>query len=42
MNDEKPSYPGRLNDLRHIIYKAADALWRRAKNSLGLMLREGF
>ena len=33
--------PGRLNDLRHIIYKPADAPWRRAKNSLGLMLREG-
>ena len=41
INDGKPSYPGRLNDLRHIIYKAADAPWRRAKNSLGLMLREG-
>ncbi len=33
--------PGRLNDLRHIIYKAADAPWRRARKSLGLMLREG-
>jgi cobaltochelatase CobT len=33
--------PGRLNDLRHIIYKAADAPWRRARRSLGLMLREG-
>ena len=41
INDGKPSYPGRLNDLRHIIYKAADVPWRRAKNSLGLMLREG-
>ena len=41
INDGKPSYPGRLNDLRHIIYKAADAPWRRSKNSLGLMLREG-
>ncbi len=37
----KPSAPGRLNDLRHIIYKPADAPWRRAKKSLGLMLREG-
>ena len=41
INDGKPSYPGRLNDLRHIIYKPADAPWRRSKNSLGLMLREG-
>jgi cobaltochelatase CobT len=37
----KPSAPGRLNDLRHIIYKAADAPWRRARRHLGLMLREG-
>ncbi|HEX9464390.1 MAG TPA: cobaltochelatase subunit CobT [Alphaproteobacteria bacterium] len=37
----KPPGPGRLNDLRHIIYKAADAPWRRARKSLGLMLREG-
>ncbi|MGH6989448.1 MAG: cobaltochelatase CobT-related protein, partial [Stellaceae bacterium] len=37
----KPQNPGRLNDLRHIIYKAADAPWRRARKSLGLMLREG-
>jgi cobaltochelatase CobT len=37
----KPANPGRLNDLRHIIYKAADAPWRRARRSLGLMLREG-
>ncbi len=41
INEGKPSYPGRLNDLRHIIYKSADVPWRRAKNSLGLMLREG-
>ena len=41
INEGKPTYPGRLNDLRHIIYKPADAPWRRAKNSLGLMLREG-
>ena len=37
----KPPNPGRLNDLRHIIYKAADAPWRRARRALGLMLREG-
>jgi len=37
----KPAQPGRLNDLRHIIYKAADAPWRRARKNLGLMLREG-
>ena len=37
----KPKVPGRLNDLRHIIYKSADAQWRQAKNNLGLMLKEG-
>ncbi|MBN9000490.1 MAG: cobaltochelatase subunit CobT, partial [Rhizobiales bacterium] len=37
----KPASPGRLNDLRHIIYKAADAPWRRARRNLGLMMREG-
>ncbi|MDO9222745.1 MAG: cobaltochelatase subunit CobT [Caulobacter sp.] len=37
----KPAAPGRLNDLRHIIYKAADAPWRRARRNLGLMMREG-
>ncbi|WP_332654851.1 cobaltochelatase subunit CobT [Brevundimonas sp.] len=37
----KPDNPGRLNDLRHIIYKSADAPWRRAKKNLGLMMREG-
>lgn len=37
----KPANPGRLNDLRHIVYKAADAPWRRARKNLGLMLREG-
>ncbi len=37
----KPLNPGRLNDLRHIVYKPADAPWRRARRSLGLMLREG-
>lgn len=36
----KPSHPGRLNDLRHIIYKAADVPWRRARGNLGLMMRE--
>jgi cobaltochelatase CobT len=37
----KPINPGRLNDLRHIIYKSADAPWRRARKNLGLMMREG-
>ena len=37
----KPSNPGRLNDLRHIVYKSADMPWRRARKNLGLMLREG-
>jgi cobaltochelatase CobT len=37
----KPTNPGRLNDLRHIVYKSADAPWRRARKNLGLMLREG-
>ena len=37
----KPANPGRLNDLRHIVYKPADAPWRRARRALGLMLREG-
>ena len=37
----KPANPGRLNDLRHIVYKPADAPWRRARKSLGLMLHEG-
>ncbi|MDP3748861.1 MAG: cobaltochelatase subunit CobT [Phenylobacterium sp.] len=37
----KPAQPGRLNDLRHIIYKSADAPWRRARRNLGLMMREG-
>lgn len=41
IQDGKPGQPGRLNDLRHIIYKAADAPWRRARRSLGLMMREG-
>ena len=37
----KPANPGRLNDLRHIVYKAADAPWRRSRKNLGLMMREG-
>jgi len=37
----KPVAPGRLNDLRHVIYKSADAPWRRARRNLGLMMREG-
>ena len=41
LQDGKPSTPGRLNDLRHIIYKKADSPWRRAKRSLALMMREG-
>jgi len=39
--NNKPKAPGRLNDLRHIIYKSADTHWRQAKNNLGLMLKEG-
>ena len=38
---DKPSNPGRLNDLRHIVYKSGDAPWRRSKKNLGLLLREG-
>ena len=41
ISDGKPTHSGRLNDLRHIIYKEADAPWRHARNNLGLMLREG-
>jgi cobaltochelatase CobT len=37
----RPPAPGRLNDLRHVIYKAADVPWRRARRNLGLMMREG-
>ncbi len=37
----KPASPGRLNDLRHIVYKSADMPWRRARRNLGLMMREG-
>lgn len=41
LKEGKPTSPGRLNDLRHIIYKSADAPWRRSKRNLGLMMREG-
>lgn len=41
LNDGRPATPGRLNDLRHIIYKQADAPWRRARPNLGLMMKEG-
>ncbi len=41
LQDGRPQLPGRLNDLRHIIYKAADAPWRRARTNLGLMMKEG-
>ncbi len=40
INEGKPSNPGRLNDLRHIIYKAADDTWQRTRRNLGLMMRE--
>jgi cobaltochelatase CobT len=40
-NNNKPKNPGRLNDLRHIIFKNADTQWRRSKNNIGLMLKEG-
>jgi cobaltochelatase CobT len=41
LKEGRPANPGRLNDLRHIIYKSADAPWRRARANLGLMMREG-
>ena len=41
IEENKPPNPGRLNDLRHIIYKSGDAPWRRSKKNLGLLLREG-
>ena len=41
MKNDKPNLPGRLNDLRHIVYKSADTPWRQAKNNMGLMLKEG-
>ena len=41
LNEGKPAHPGRLNDLRHIIYKSADVPGRRTRRNLGLMMREG-
>ena len=41
LTEGRPQTPGRLNDLRHIIYKSADAPWRRSRNNLGLMMKEG-
>jgi len=41
LNEGRPQSPGRLNDLRHIVYKAADAPWRRSRANLGLMMKEG-
>jgi len=41
IKEGKPPQPGRLNDLRHIVYKGADTPWRRARKNLGLMMREG-
>ena len=41
LREGRPSLPGRLNDVRHIVYKSADEPWRRARHNLGLMLREG-
>ncbi len=41
LENGSPDLPGRLNDLRHIIYKKADSMWRQSRNNLGLMLREG-
>ena len=41
INNQKPLFPGRLNDLRHIIYKSADTPWRQSKKNMGLMLKEG-
>ena len=41
VDNQKPLFPGRLNDLRHIVYKSADTPWRQSKNNIGLMLKEG-
>ena len=41
INNGRPKLPGRLNDLRHIIYKSADTPWRQSKKNMGLMLKEG-
>jgi len=40
-DNQKPLFPGRLNDLRHIVYKSANTPWRQSKNNMGLMLKEG-
>ena len=41
MKNDKPSLPGRLNDLRHIVYKSADVPWRQGTNNMGIMIKEG-
>ncbi len=41
VKDGKPAHPGRLNDLRHIVYKPADMSWRKSRKNLGLMLKDG-
>ena len=41
VEDDKPENPGRLNDIRHIVFKSADTSWRRGQKNFGLMLREG-
>ncbi|NNJ66766.1 MAG: cobaltochelatase subunit CobT, partial [Boseongicola sp.] len=41
LQEGRPQLPGRLNDLRHIVYKSADAPWRRSRTNLGLMMKEG-
>ncbi|MEQ1705755.1 MAG: hypothetical protein ABL867_07275, partial [Rickettsiales bacterium] len=41
VNEGKPAHPGRLNDLRHIIYKPADVSWRKSRKNIGLMLKDG-
>ena len=41
LDNQKPLFPGRLNDLRHIVYKSADTPWRQSKNNMGLMMKEG-
>ncbi|ABD55659.1 cobaltochelatase subunit CobT [Jannaschia sp. CCS1] len=41
LGEGRPQQPGRLNDLRHIVYKSADAPWRRVRDNLGLMMKEG-
>ena len=41
VKDGKPEHPGRLNDLRHMVYKSADSSWRKSRRNLGLMLKDG-